>query len=91
MIDSKEFKLWLNNNTEYSPAVIGDNVSRMKRADSIVEWSNDDTYFFYLEKESAFIELSVSVRSQLRKAVKLYSEYAKVLIESKGDVECKAL
>lgn len=79
MIDSKEFKSWLNNNTEYSTAVIGDNVSRMKRADSMLEWNNDEAYLFYLEKESAFIELSVSVRSQLRKAIKLYSEYAKTV------------
>ena len=77
MIECEEFRLWLNENTNYSSAVIGDHVSRMKRADSILTWNNDETYLFFLEKEPVFIELSVSVRSQLRKAVKLYEAYVK--------------
>ena len=56
MIDSKEFKLWLNNNTEYSPAVIGDNVSRMKRADSILEWSNDDLDYECIDALDSLLE-----------------------------------
>ena len=40
-------------------------------------WDNADTYLFYLEKEKQFEALSVSVRSQIRKAVKLYAEYLK--------------
>ena len=77
MVQVDSFKEWLKNNTEYSDAVIGDTASRMKRADSILEWNDTDTYLFYLEKEQKFEILSVSVRSQMRKAVKLYSAYAK--------------
>lgn len=76
MIQVDSFKAWLKNNTEYSDAVIGDTISRMRRADSILEWNATDTYLFYLEKEQNFEMLSVSVRSQIRKAVKLYSSYS---------------
>lgn len=75
MIQSDKFGEWLHNNTQYSNAVIGDTLSRMKRADHMLEWNNSDTYLFYLEKEEQFEALSVSVRSQIRKAVKLYTAY----------------
>ena len=75
MIDRDGFKSWLNDNTGYSPSVICDQISRMKRADCIREWDGDETYLFFLEKETAFNGLSVSVRSQMRKAVKLYYAY----------------
>lgn len=76
MVKTEDFKKWLKNNTEYSDAVICDTASRVRRADSILEWDNTETYLFYLEKEKGFGALSVSVRSQMRKAVKLYSAYA---------------
>lgn len=75
MTDYTDFKNWLQENTTYSRAVIGDIASRMNRADHILKWNNSDTYLFYLNKEKAFMGLSVSVRSQIRKAVKLYTEY----------------
>lgn len=77
MIESNEFKAWLESHTEYSGAVIGDVLSRIKRADGMLAWDNTDTYLFYLERERQFEALSVSVRSQIRKAVKLYTEYVK--------------
>lgn len=81
MVQVDNFKEWLKDNTKYSDAVIGDIASRMKRADSILEWNNTETYLFYLEKEQKFEILSVSVRSQMRKAIKLYSAYAKEISE----------
>ena len=75
MIQSDKFGDWLHNNTEYSNAVISDTISRRKRADHILEWNDSDAYLFYLEKEKQFEALSVSVRSQIRKAVKLYIVY----------------
>lgn len=77
MIQTENFKKWLKENTGYSHAVIVDTVSRVKRADSILHWNSADTYLFYLEREQQFGTLSVSVKSQIRKAVKLYSKYAK--------------
>jgi DNA (cytosine-5)-methyltransferase 1 len=69
------FKTWLTANKNYSKATISNTVSRMKRADKILPWFNDIVYQFRLEQEPAYQSLSCSVRSQLKKAVKLYFEY----------------
>lgn len=81
MVDIEEFKEWLKKNTTYSDSVITDTVSRMKRADSILSWNGTDTYLFYLENEKQFQTLSVSVKSQLRKSVKLYISYVNAVSE----------
>lgn len=81
MVQTHNFKEWLKNHTKYSDAVIGDIVSRIKRADGILEWNSSDVYLFYLEKEPRFEILSVSVRSQIKKAVKLYTTYANAITE----------
>ena len=67
MIDVVRFKEWLSENTKYSDAVIRDLASRMKRADSIVTWEP--------EQSDQFKKMSVSVKSQIRKAVKCYSQF----------------
>lgn len=77
MVDIQGFKEWLKVSKTYTPDVISDLGSRLKRADTIKEWVDDETYLFYLEKEESFKSLSVSVKSQLRRAVKLYTEYLK--------------
>ena len=75
MIERELFKAWLRQNTNYSDAVICDIVSRVKRADGILEWSDDEVYDFYLTRETKFKELSVSVRSQIKKATELYRRF----------------
>lgn len=75
MLRLDEFKEWLRESTNYSPDVVGDMASRMKRANKLRPWDGSETYMFYLEKEPGFCELSISVRSQIRKAVKLYMEF----------------
>jgi len=74
MIDANLFRAWLKENTSYSDAVISDTISRVKRADGILEWYDDEIYQFYLEREEQYQALSVSVRSQIKKAVKLYRQ-----------------
>ncbi len=76
MVDVKKFRKWLLTNTDYSDAVINDTISRIKRADAILEWYDDEVYQFYLEREEAYMDLSVSVRSQIKKAVKLYFAFS---------------
>ena len=76
MINTKDFKIWLTQNTTYSERVICDIVSRMKRADNILNWYNEEVYLFYLEHTPNYKELSPSVRSQLKKAVILYNSFA---------------
>lgn len=75
MIDCTGFRNWLTTQTTYSHEVIGDVVSRAKRADSILEWYADDLYLFHLGNNEDFLELSTSVKSQIKKAVKLYKQY----------------
>lgn len=75
MINSIEFKKWLIANTKYSDAAINDVVSRMKRADRIMPWDSNEAYIYYLEKNEDFSKMSVSVKSQIRKAVKYYIEF----------------
>ena len=72
-----DLRWYKRKNLEYSPAVVGDIVSRIKRANRILEFNLDDAYQFYLEHEEAYKVLSVSVRSQIKKAVRLYRAYMK--------------
>lgn len=75
MIEADQFKKWLKTNTTYSDAVICDTVSRIKRVDNILAWDDAEVYQFYLEHSDSYKALSVSVRSQLKKAVALYHNY----------------
>ena len=59
----------------YSPKAKKNMLEKViKRADKILEWSGEDVYQFRLEQLEEYKILSVSVRSQIKKAVKLYSE-----------------
>lgn len=75
MIETKEFKRWLKSNTKYSDAVISNIASRVKRANNILEWDDDEIYLFFLERCEEYKKLSTSVRSQIKKAVSLYRNY----------------
>lgn len=77
MVEAAGFAKWLEENTGYSSPVVRDTVSRIKRADGILSWSDNEAYQFYLEREDRYKSLSVSVRSQLKKAVKLYQAFRK--------------
>ena len=52
MVNVEMFKAWLKSNTTYSEAVISDTISRVKRADKILEWNDEETYFFYWSNRS---------------------------------------
>lgn len=75
MVDTAQFKKWLKENTTYSDAVISDMSSRIKRADSLLAWYDEEVYQFYLEQNEQYKQLSVSVRSQIKKSVKLYRQF----------------
>lgn len=81
MIDMVQFKTWLEENTSYSGSVISDTISRLKRADSILELSEEEVYLFYLERKPEFKALSMSVKSQVKKAVRLYLTCKNVPVE----------
>lgn len=79
MIDAKGFKEWLTENTNFSKRVVGNTVCRMRRVDRIQDWDEDEHYLYNLEKNDEFLELTVSVKSQCRRAVRLYTAYANAI------------
>ena len=71
MIDLANFRLWLLDTTQYSERTVSNIVSRFKRADGFVPWHNEPIYQFELEQNDLFKGLSSTVRSQIKKAVRL--------------------
>lgn len=83
MIKCTEFKEWLDKNTNYTKQTKSNIISRLKRADKIIEISNEPVYIFILSQSKEFGELSVNVRSQLRRSVKLYLQFIESEAETK--------
>lgn len=69
-----QFKLWLEDNQQYSNRTISDILSRLKRANAIlpIPENIEPVYLFNLDNDRSFNSLSVNVKSQIRKAVNLY-------------------
>lgn len=66
------FREWLDDNTNYTKATKSNIISRLKRANKIRPIINKSVYLFDLSQESAFQTMTVSVKSQVRRAVKIY-------------------
>ena len=75
MENYSDFREWLDENTKYTNQTKGNIVSRLKRADAIMRVNENPVYLFNLSNKPEFMDLSVSVKSQVRRAVKLYFEY----------------
>lgn len=76
-MNNSSFKQWLVSNTTYSNRVISNIISRLNRADHMHPVRSEEVYLFELEHTEEFNRLSVTVKSQIRKAVKLYLQYVK--------------
>lgn len=74
-MECTEFKKWLIQKNKYTDASIKDIVSRLRRADSILTFRNEDIYLFRLNQCGEFQKASVSVKSQIRRSVRLYFQY----------------
>ena len=70
-----EFKKWLKEKNKYTDASIKDIVSRLRRANNILTFQNEDIYLFRLNQCEKFQKASVSVKSQIRRSVRLYFQY----------------
>lgn len=70
-----KFRTWLQNNTNYSERTIGNIVCRLRRANKILPWFNDEVYMLRLKKIDEYANMTVSVRSQVKKAVDYYNEF----------------
>lgn len=71
------FENWLMNSKGYSSRSARDVQSRIKRAEKIIPKSShpDEYYIFMLEQQPEYKELSVNVRSQIKRALRLKLEY----------------
>ena len=74
-----EFKKWLQEKNKYTDASIKDIVSRLRRANN-----NEDIYLFRLEQCDEFKRASVSVKSQIRRSVRLYFQYLEEMENTQG-------
>ncbi len=72
-----EFRKWLREKNKYTDASIKDIISRLRRANNILIFRNEDIYIFRLEQCEDFQKASVSVKSQMRRAIRLYFQYLK--------------
>ena len=84
MVEINGFKSWLTTKSNYSNATISNILSRLKRADSILPWFDDIVYIFRLEQCASFQQLSCSVRSQIKKAIRLYFDFLEYDKEKSG-------
>lgn len=78
MIANKEpFLNWLLTQKNFSQRSANDVISRIKRADKICAINEipDMRYIFELEHSTEFEQLSVNVRSQVKRAASLYCSY----------------
>lgn len=76
--DFSTFRTWLSKNTEFSYKVINDTVSRLRRLDSIKPLRTDlsgEDYLVDLKNFENFHGLSMSVKSQMRRAYRLYRKF----------------
>ncbi|MCL2126129.1 MAG: DNA cytosine methyltransferase [Oscillospiraceae bacterium] len=80
IIDYAPFFGWLQDTQIVSEKTQGDVVSRLKRANSIcpINSEPDAFYLFTLEQTPEYKAMGSSVRSQLKRAVTLYSDYLNI-------------
>ncbi len=74
-MDCEGFKNWLKIEYTYTDATVKDMASRLRRANNMLDFLNDDVYLFRLSQTEEFKNASPAVKSQIRKAVKLYTIY----------------
>jgi len=94
MNDLSNFKLWLTENKKYSSKTIGNIASRFNRANKMLPWFNEAVYQFQLEQTNQYKILSGTVKSQIKKAVKLYSEFVNTpndQVRRNGNADMKIL
>ncbi|MDR2758324.1 MAG: hypothetical protein LBB78_02990 [Spirochaetaceae bacterium] len=73
-----DFREWLKNTKSLSKDSATDVVSRIKRAKAIMEIDlpiDIDTLLFHFIGKPAFKNLATTVKSQLKRAIKLYKEF----------------
>lgn len=81
MIDLNGFKIWLHENTSFCNRTISNIASRLKRANNILPWYNDEIYLFKLSKTEEYSHLNTAVKSQIKSAVNYYFSFINSTIQ----------
>ena len=86
IILNRRKKLNLINVYNFTPRTASDTLSRVRRADRICSLDGvpNDFYCYSLQQEAEYVELSASVRSQIKRAVSLYSNFIRERNKSIG-------
>lgn len=79
MMCDPKFRPWLESSQNYTPRTISNVISRVKRATRILQWprlpKDPLDSIHALERSCEFNSLTSSVRSQIKKAIRLHSEF----------------
>lgn len=88
-LNKESFVEWLINVQNFTPRTASDTLSRVRRADRICRLDGipNDFYFYSLQQKVEYVELSASVRSQIKRALSLYNYFIRESNKSVG-VEC---
>jgi len=81
-----DLQKWLIDEKSMSEKSAGDVVSRLKRAKSIMDFDipiDVETLLFHFSGKPAFKSLTQTVRSQLKRAIRLYKEFEAVQKQQK--------
>lgn len=78
-LNKDSFVGWLINVQNFTPRTASDTLSRVRRADKIYRLDGvpNDFYCYSLQQQTEYVELSTSVRSQIKRALSLYNSFIK--------------
>lgn len=77
--NKESFVSWLVEVQKFTPRSASDTLSRVRRADKIhrLDGTPNDYYCYLLQQEDEYAALSVSVRSQMKRALSLYNTFVR--------------
>lgn len=76
--EGRRFRRWLESNTDLGDRSISDVISRTRRVMRMIdpiEPESENELAFRLNEESEYVECSMSVKSQLKRAARLYRRF----------------
>lgn len=77
--NKESFVSWLVEVQKFTPRSASDTLSRVRRADKIhrLDGTPNDYYCYLLQQEDEYAALSVSIRSQMKRALSLYNTFVR--------------
>lgn len=76
--EERQFRRWLESNTDLRDRSVSDVISRTRRVMRMIdptEPASDNELEFRLSEQGEFVDCSMSVKSQLKRAARLYRRF----------------